>query len=78
MSIEIALAVLLLVMVWYVWQDSHPAKEHMVSEDQVALISRGFNQPLAPDYSNLQILYGAEHADKTTDITLSSWQPPAN
>lgn len=70
MGIEIALAALLILLVWYVWYDSR-SKEHMISEADVATISRGFNVPLAPDYEAIPVLAGAERASHTTDVILS-------
>lgn len=45
-----------------------PASEHMISEAQYVLLGRGFNAPLAGDYKNIDIIYQAENADRTSDI----------
>jgi hypothetical protein len=47
------------------------SSEHMISEPQYVLLGRGFNAPLADDYKNLDIIYQAENADRTSDISTS-------
>jgi hypothetical protein len=44
--------------------------EHMISEQQIEQISRGFNMPYSKDYPELMILSEAESAGHIADINL--------
>jgi len=71
MRLALALLVILVALLLFLYFDGRPCKEHMVSQAEFSLLSRGFNAPIAGDYSNLGTIYRAEQADKTSDYVLT-------
>lgn len=71
MLIALGLVIVLVLVLLYLNYRPATAKERMISQAQYSLLSRGFNAPLAGDYSAMDIIYQAENADRTTDIQLT-------
>lgn len=71
MKYALGCIIVLVVVLVYLTYKPASAKERMISQAQYSLLSRGFNAPLAGDYSNLDIIYQAENADRTTDVQLT-------